>query len=136
MINLSMLTNWGHFALFLSTCLYISKIPPCLLGYEQKMSCFPYAVASDLRQHQCPEYQFPPLYVLFPNCQCLFFIKLFFLFSPYFHITHVSISILSYIFIFCLSSSEKWKLLSRVWLFVTPWTIQFIEFSRPEYWSG
>ena len=26
-----------------------------------------------------------------------------------------------------------WKLLSRVQLFVTPWTI---EFSRPEYWSG
>ena len=30
----------------------------------------------------------------------------------------------------------KWKLLSRVQLFVTPWTIQSIEFSRPEYWSG
>ena len=24
---------------------------------------------------------------------------------------------------------------SRVQLFVTPWTIQFREFSRPEYWS-
>ena len=23
-----------------------------------------------------------------------------------------------------------------VWLFETPWTIQYIEFSRPEYWSG
>ena len=32
----------------------------------------------------------------------------------------------------------KWKCksLSCVWLFVTPWTIQAIEFSRPEYWSG
>ena len=30
----------------------------------------------------------------------------------------------------------KWKLLSRVWLFATPWTIQSMEFSRPEYWSG
>ena len=30
----------------------------------------------------------------------------------------------------------KWKLLSRVWLFVTPWTIQSMEFSRPAYWSG
>ena len=30
----------------------------------------------------------------------------------------------------------KWKLLSRVWLFVTPWTIQSTEFSRLEYWSG
>ena len=30
----------------------------------------------------------------------------------------------------------QWKSLSRVWLFVTPWTIQSMEFSRPEYWSG
>ena len=29
-----------------------------------------------------------------------------------------------------------WKLLGRVWLFVTPWTIQSMEFSRTEYWSG
>ena len=29
-----------------------------------------------------------------------------------------------------------WKLLSHVWLFVTPWTIQPINFSRPEYWCG
>ena len=37
--------------------------------------------------------------------------------------------------------SNKWpkrkrKLLRCVWLFVTPWTIQSVEFSRPEYWSG
>ena len=30
----------------------------------------------------------------------------------------------------------KWKLLSHFWLFVTLWTIQPMEFSRPEYWSG
>ena len=30
--------------------------------------------------------------------------------------------------------SEKWKSLSRVRLFVTPWTIQSMKFSRPEYW--
>ena len=30
----------------------------------------------------------------------------------------------------------KWKCFSRVWLFVTPWTIESVEFSRPEYWSG
>ena len=30
----------------------------------------------------------------------------------------------------------KWKLLTCVWLFATPWTIQSMEFSRPEYWSG
>ena len=29
-----------------------------------------------------------------------------------------------------------WKLLSCVWLFATPWTIQSMAFSRPEYWSG
>ena len=32
-------------------------------------------------------------------------------------------------------SSTKWKLLSHVWLFATPWTLQSMEFSRPEYWS-
>ena len=30
----------------------------------------------------------------------------------------------------------KWKLLSRVQVFATPWTIQSMECSRPEYWSG
>ena len=31
----------------------------------------------------------------------------------------------------------KWKCLSRVWLFATPsWSIQSMEFPRPEYWSG
>ena len=34
------------------------------------------------------------------------------------------------------SSKWRWKSLSPVWLFVTPWTIQSMEFSRPEYWSG
>ena len=29
-----------------------------------------------------------------------------------------------------------WKSLSRVWLFATPWSIQSMEFSRPEYWVG
>ena len=33
-------------------------------------------------------------------------------------------------------NSDKWKSLSRVQLFATPWTIQSMEFSRPEYWSG
>ena len=30
----------------------------------------------------------------------------------------------------------KWKLLSCVQLFVTPWTLQSTEFSTPEYRSG
>ena len=29
-----------------------------------------------------------------------------------------------------------WKSLGHVQLFVTLWTIQFMEFSTPEYWSG
>ena len=35
-----------------------------------------------------------------------------------------------------LGTEVKWKSLSCVWLFATPWTIQSMEFSRPEYWSG
>ena len=31
---------------------------------------------------------------------------------------------------------SEWKSLSCVWLFVTPWTVQAMEFSRLEYWSG
>ena len=30
----------------------------------------------------------------------------------------------------------KWRLLSHVQFFVAPWTIQCMEFSRSEYWSG
>ena len=33
-------------------------------------------------------------------------------------------------------TSWKLKSLSHVWLFATLWTIQSMEFSRPEYWSG
>ena len=33
-------------------------------------------------------------------------------------------------------SRRKWRPLTGVQLFVTPWTIQSMEFSRPEYWSG
>ena len=37
----------------------------------------------------------------------------------------------------CLVSAKwKWKSLSHVWLFVTTWTIQFMEFPRPELWIG
>ena len=31
---------------------------------------------------------------------------------------------------------KETKSLSCVQLFVTPWTIQSMEFSRPEYWNG
>ena len=29
----------------------------------------------------------------------------------------------------------KWKSFSHVWLFATPWVIESMEFSRPEYWN-
>ena len=35
-----------------------------------------------------------------------------------------------------LACEMKWKSLSHVQLFATPWTIHSMEFSRPEYWSG
>ena len=34
------------------------------------------------------------------------------------------------------NKERKWKPLSHIQLFATPWTIQSMEFSRPEYWSG
>ena len=36
----------------------------------------------------------------------------------------------------CIIIRYKWKSLSLLQLFATPWTVQFMEFSRPEYWSG
>ena len=36
----------------------------------------------------------------------------------------------------CVCVCVKWTSPSRVQLFVTPWTIQSMEFSRPEYCSG
>ena len=39
-------------------------------------------------------------------------------------------------FRFWVSLDRKWKALSCVRLFVTPWTIQSMESFRPEYWSG
>ena len=36
----------------------------------------------------------------------------------------------------CIVGEVKYKLLSHVQLFATPWTIQSVGFSRPEYWSG
>ena len=35
-----------------------------------------------------------------------------------------------------METKVKWKSLNHVRLFATPWTIQSIEFSRPEYWGG
>ena len=35
-----------------------------------------------------------------------------------------------------LQPSRKWKSLSRVWLFATPWTIQSMKFSRPNTGVG
>ena len=43
---------------------------------------------------------------------------------------------LQYMMIHCSHNISKSKSLSRVWLFMTPWTIESMEFSRPESWSG
>ena len=48
-----------------------------------------------------------------------------------FHVPHGHSSVLS-----ASHWKWKWKSLSHVSLFATPWTIQSMEFSRPEYWSG
>ena len=43
-----------------------------------------------------------------------------------------------YIMLYVIAVSEwvsEWKSLSCVRLFVIPWTIQSMEFSRPDYWS-
>ena len=39
-----------------------------------------------------------------------------------------------FIWIMLITNLWKWKSLSHVLLFMTPWTIQ--DFSRPEYWNG
>ena len=39
-------------------------------------------------------------------------------------------------FLYSYFTYMKWKALSCVWLFVTPWTIQSMEFSRLKYWKG
>ena len=39
------------------------------------------------------------------------------------------------VIICCCCSVTKWKSLNHVLFFAIPWTIQFMEFSRPEYWS-
>ena len=38
--------------------------------------------------------------------------------------------------VFSSTTVSKWKLLSHVWVFASPWTIQSMQFSRPEYYSG
>ena len=53
-----------------------------------------------------------------------------------------SVYLLIHVYMFttrCVSpwaSQVKWKSFSPVRLFATPWSIQSMEFSRPEYWSG
>ena len=40
------------------------------------------------------------------------------------------------LFDFILTVKLVEKLFSPIWLFAIPWTIQSMEFSRPDYWSG
>ena len=39
-----------------------------------------------------------------------------------------------YIYVYIYIRKWKCKSLNHVWFFVTPWTLQSMEFSRPEYW--
>ena len=52
----------------------------------------------------------------------------------------ISVNIISFLLLLVALSPNrsgvKWKLLHRVQLFVTSWTVQSMEFFRPEYWSG
>ena len=52
-------------------------------------------------------------------------------------VCHVTVWISKSPFFWTLHNVQvMWKSLSRVGLYVTPWTIEPMEFSRPEYWSG
>ena len=71
-------------------------------------------------------------------------------YSPWHHkeldmivqLTFFSLSfVLQYVIRIIKKKKKKVRKLSRVWLFVTPWTIAYqappsMEFSRQEYWSG
>ena len=65
-------------------------------------------------------------HIFFPSFKshvlCIFIFKVF--------------SFIAYVEAFIFIWQWKWKLLSRVLLFAIPRTIQSMEFSRPEYWSG
>ena len=52
------------------------------------------------------------------------------------HLNYLQIRSLSKLIPCLLLAIQKWKLLSHVWLFVTPRTIQSMELFRPEYWAG
>ena len=53
-------------------------------------------------------------------------------------ILHCSLDLLFFLLWGCSPGKGKWKWksLSDVRLFATPWTIQSMDFSRPAYWSG
>ena len=57
-------------------------------------------------------------------------------FSPRFHSKALVQAILHRAALVPRLLNVKWKLLSRVQFFEISWTVQAMEFSRPEYWSG
>ena len=59
------------------------------------------------------------------------------------YITHIHIHAYFHLFSFLLLQKDSYlsgylgnSFEHLLWLFVTPWTVQPMEFSRPEYWSG
>ena len=104
---------WGKF--------YFKFIPIFHLQSQEFYNTFYLEIISDLKKNYknieiIPTYPSPS----FPKCKT--FITLYhFLTLPFF----------AYMLTLC-----EWKSLSHVWFFATLWTIQSMEFSRLEKWSG
>ena len=64
-------------------------------------------------------------------------LNLFLLLSPALSIclSHTDTILSSYYIYIYIYEKWKWQLFSPVQLFATPWTIQSMDFSTPEYWS-
>ena len=94
----------------------------CWDPLELPLACWPF-----FANLPSPAHSLPPLFAAFQVRCC-----------P--HSSTVSAGILmdvfKVLFFDHIWSEVKWKWLSRVQLFVTPWTKQPTEFSRPEYWNG
>ena len=74
-----------------------------------------------------------------PSCHpCLYLPSILNMLPPAGPVFVVAVSVGTACYHFWLLPSEKWKwkVLSHVWLFATPCTVQSMEFSSPEYWSA
>ena len=93
----------------------------------------------------CMQLEYSSLVINLIGVKCFYFFSLFF-FKFYFILLYNTVLVLPYINmnlprVYTCSQSKKVKLLSRVQLFATPWTVAYhtplsMGFSRQEYWSG